>query len=86
MLGVSFLIKLQAISSVTLLKETPTQIFSLNVCDREKQIYPKKQKKEILRRDTLRISVGAVRRCAVKKVSLKNSPPVYEHSIKLDIK
>ena len=85
MLRVSFLIKLQAISSVTLLKETPTQIFSLNVCDGEKQIYPKKQKK-ILRRDILRISVGAVRRCAVKKVSLKNSPPVYEHSIKLDIK
>ena len=45
------------------------KILTLNICDGAKQIYPKKKK--ILRKDTLRISVAAVRRCTVKKVSLK---------------
>ena len=39
--------------------------------------YPKK--KNILRKDTLWISVAAVGRCTVKKVSFKNLPPVYWH-------
>ena len=58
------------------------KILTLNICDGAKQIYPKKKKK-ILRKDTLRISVAAVRRCTVKKVSLKNSPPVYWHITKI---
>ena len=41
---------------------------------------------EILRRDTLRISVAAIRRCAVTKVSLKILPPAYLHVIKIDTK
>ena len=41
-----------------------------------------KEKKYILRKDTVRISVAAVRRCTVRKVSLKNSPPVYWHITK----
>ena len=41
------------------------------------------QRKKILRTDTLRISVAAVRRCTVKKVSLKNSPPVYWYITKI---
>ena len=40
---------------------------------------------KILRRDTLRISVAAVRRCTVKKVSLKISPPIYLHTIKMTL-
>ena len=36
-------------------------------------------KKKILRKGTLRISVASVRRCAVKKVSLKNLPLAYWH-------
>ena len=35
------------------------------------------EEQKILRKDTLRISVAAVWRCTVRKVSLKNSPPVY---------
>ena len=59
------------------------KISTLNICDGGKQIYSKKQK--ILTRDTLRISVAVDRRCTVKKVSLKTSPPVYFHIIKIDI-
>ena len=40
------------------------------------------RKKEILRKDTLRISAAAVGKCTVKKLSLKNSPPVYWHITK----
>ena len=40
-------------------------ILTLNICDEAKQIYPKK--KNILRKDTLRISVAAVRRCIYSK-------------------
>ena len=42
-----------------------------------------KEKKKVLRQDTLRSSVAAVRRCTVKKVSLNNSPPVYWHITKI---
>ena len=47
-----------------------------------------KETKKILRRDTLRISVAVIGRFKVKKVSFifKNSPPVYLHIIKIDIK
>ena len=51
----------------------------------EENRFIQRNKKEILRRDTLRISV-AVQRCTVKKVSLKILPPVYLHIIKIDIK
>ena len=44
------------------------------------------RKKKILKKDTLQISVAAIRRFTVKKVSLKNSPPVYWHITKIDIK
>ena len=56
-------------------------ILTLNICDGAKQIYPKK--KNTLRKDTLQISVAFVRRCIVKKVSLKNLPPVYWHITKI---
>ena len=46
----------------------------------------KETKNDILWRDTLRISVAAIRRCTVKKVSLRISLPVYLHIIKIDIK
>ena len=42
-----------------------------------------KEKKKILRKDTPRISVAAVRRCTVKKVSLENSRPIYWHITKI---
>ena len=54
------------------------KISTLHICNKAKQIYPKKQKK-LPRNDTLRVSEGVVRRCSVKKVSLKNLPPVYLH-------
>ena len=61
--------------------------FDINICDGVKQIYPKKQtKKKILRKDTVRNSEAVGARCSVKKVSLKISPPVYLHMIKIDIK
>ena len=41
------------------------------------------KEKKTLRKDTLRIPVAAVRRCAVKKVSVKNSPPIYWHITKI---
>ena len=64
------------------------EISTLNICDGAKQIYPEKQKKKILRRDTLRISVAVIPRFNVKKVSFifKISTPVYLHIIKIDIK
>ena len=58
---------------------------TLNIYDGGKNFYPKKQK-DILRRDNLQISVPAVWRCTVKKVSLKLFPPAYLHIIKIDIK
>ena len=64
------------------------KILTLNICDGAKQIYPKKKKK-ILTKDTLQISGAAIRRCTtVKKVSLKNSPPVYcyWHMLTLSVK
>ena len=45
------------------------------------------KKEEILKRDTLRISVAVVKkRCTVKKVSLKIFPLVYLRIIKIEIK
>ena len=44
-----------------------------------------KEEKKVLRKDTLRISVAAVWRCTIRKVSLKNSPPVYCISLKFMI-
>ena len=46
------------------------------------------RKKKILRKDTLPISVAAIQRCTVKKVSrgkkgVKNLPPVYWHITKI---
>ena len=58
------------------------KILTLNIGDGAKQIYPKRKKK-ILSTDTLRISVEAVRRYTVKKVSLKNLPPVYRRITKI---
>ena len=60
------------------------KILILNICDGAKQICPKKKK--ILRKGTVQISVAAVRMYTVKKVFLKNSPPVYWHVTKIDIK
>ena len=48
---------------------------TLNTCDAAKQIYPKKQKKN-LRKDTAQISEVVDRRYSVNKVSLKCFPPV----------
>ena len=64
------------------------EILTLNISNGAKQIYPKKQKKNILRRDTLQILVAVIRRFNVKNVSFsfKISPPVYLHIIKIDIK
>ena len=52
------------------------QILALNICDVAQQIYPKKQKKQILRKDTVRISEAVVGGYSAKKVALKISPPV----------
>ena len=59
----------------------------LNICDRAKQFYPKKQKKNVLRRDILQILVAVIQRFNVKKVSFvfKILPPVYLHNIEIDI-
>ena len=62
------------------------KILTLNICNEAKQIYPKKQKKKLLRKDTLRVLEGVIQRCCVKKVSLKILPPVYLHIIKIDIR
>ena len=61
------------------------KISTSNICNGAKLIYLKKQKKEILRRDTLQISLAAVLSCTVKKVSLNILPPVYLPTIKIDI-
>ena len=57
------------------------KILRLNICNAGKQIYPKK--KEILRKYTLQILEAAIQRCTVKKVCLKNLPPVYLHITKI---
>ena len=44
-----------------------------------------KETKKILGNDTLRVSEAVIQRFFVKKVSLKNLPPVYLHIIKVDI-
>ena len=62
------------------------KISTLNICNKAKQIYPKKQKKKLLRKDTLRVSEAVIRKCCVKKVSLKILPPVYLHIIETDIR
>ena len=49
---------------------------------KEQNRFIQRNKKDILRRDTLRISVAAIQRCTVKKVYLKILPPVYLHIIK----
>ena len=56
------------------------KILTFNICDGTKQIYPKKKK--TVRKD-MRQTSAAVRRCKVKKVSLKNLPPVYWHITKI---
>ena len=70
-----------------------TKISTLNICDGAKQIYLMKQRRDngeiiykYLRRDNLQISVAAIQRCTVKKVSVKILPPVYLRIIKIDIK
>ena len=63
-----------------------SEIFNIKHLWCSKADLSKEEKKKIFRKDTLRISVAAVRRCTLKKVSLKNSPPVYWHIIKIDIK
>ena len=50
------------------------KISTLNISDGAKQIYPKKQKKILLRKDTMRISEAVVGRYSVKKVALKICP------------
>ena len=62
------------------------KISILNICNKAKQIYPKKQKKKLLRKDTLRVSEAVIQRSCVKKVSLKILPPVYLHIIEIDIR
>ena len=42
-----------------------------------------KEKDKILKKDTLRISVAAIQRYTVKKVSLKHLPPAYWHITKI---
>ena len=51
----------------------------------EQNSFIQRNKKDILRRDTLRISVGVVRRCNVKMGPLKVSPPVQLYIIKTGI-
>ena len=82
--GVSFLIKLQVISPITLLtRDSNTDIFFKHLqCS--KTDLSKETEKEILRRDTPWISVAAIWRCNFKKVPLKISLLVYLHFIKID--
>ena len=61
------------------------KISTLHIWNKAKQIYPKKWKK-LLRKDTLRVSEAVVRRCSIKKVSLKILPPVYLSIIEIDIR
>ena len=56
--------------------------FNINHLQWSKADLPK-EKNEILKKDTLRISVAAIQRCTVKKVSLKYLPPVYWHITKI---
>ena len=39
------------------------KISTLNICNETKQIYPKKQKKNLLRKDTRRVSEAVIWRC-----------------------
>ena len=48
--------------------------------------HPKKQKKKLLRKDTLTVLEAVIRRCCVKRVSLKTLPPVYLRISKIDIR
>ena len=55
----------------------------------EQNRFIQRNKKKILRRDTLQISVSVVQKCTVKnvkKVSLKILPPLYLDINKIDIK
>ena len=45
----------------------------------------KETKTKLLRKDILQVIEAVIRRCCVKKVSLKILPPVYLHIIKIDI-
>ena len=58
-----------------------SQNFNIRHLQWSKADLPKEKK--TLRKDTLRIPITAVRRYAVKKVSLKNSPPIYWHINKI---
>ena len=60
--------------------------FNIKHLHRSKTDLSKETKKETLKRDNLRISVAVVCRDTFKKVSLKLSPSVYLHIIKIDIK
>ena len=64
------------------------EILTLNICNGAKQIYPKKQKKKVLRKDILQLSVAVIWRFNVTKMSFifKVSSPVYLNIIKIDIK
>ena len=45
---------------------------TLNICNGAKQIYPKKQKKKILRKHSLRTIEAVVQRCSVKQEEILN--------------
>ena len=45
----------------------------------------KETKIKLLRKDTLQVIEAVIRRCCVKKVSLKILPSIYLHIIKIDI-
>ena len=63
------------------------EMLTLNICDGAKQIYSKKQKKNVLRRDIPRTLVAVIKRFNLKKVTsvFKISPPAYLHIVKIDI-
>ena len=58
----------------------------INICNKAKQICPKKTEKKLLRKDTVRVSEAVIRNCCGKKVSLKILPPVYLHIIETAIR
>ena len=60
--------------------------FNIKYLQWTKTYSSKETKQDILRRDTLRISVATIWRFTTKNVSLKILPPVYLHVIKRDTK
>ena len=66
---------------------TPVRKFQKTSTSATKQnIFIQKNKKKLLRKDTLRVSQAVIRKCCIKKVSLKILPPVYLHIIETDIR